>query len=246
MTQKHLAARILIFTMLTGCGGGGNADAPAATSEATYIFVRPNPGAHLVYAQNLTDNLNNTVKRTMVQDVTSVHADGSFTLHEEDPTHNRIVSGSIDQSLYPTDVQYNASGQPTSWVVTPATGATVSCAVSQGNTGAPSPMTAGQGWTENYIESCGTGSGTAYAQSGTFAGVETITVAAGTFSAFKLTYTVTMTINGMTRTETASLWRDASSADSHILKSASVFTYSGVTPAAGMWLSETHELQSYR
>jgi hypothetical protein len=246
MTHKHLAACLLISALLTGCGGGGSADAPAATSVTTYTFVRPKAGAHLVYAQKLVDNLNNTVDRTMVQDVGSVNADGSFTVHEEDPTHNRVVSGSVDQSLYPTDYQYNASGQPTSWVVTSATGTTVNCAVTQGNPGAPSPLTAGQGWTVNYIETCGAGAGTAFAQSGTFAGLETITVAAGTFSAFKFTSTVTRSVNGTTRTETVSRWRDASSADSHVLKSTSVFTYSGATPVAGALVSETHELRSYQ
>lgn len=246
MPRRHLAACLLISALLAGCGGGGGADAPAGTSAATYTFVRPKTGAHLVYAQKLADNLNNTVNRTMVQNVTSVNADGSFTVHEEDPSHNRIISGSVDQSLYPTDYQYNASGQPTSWVVTPATGAAVSCTVTQGNPGAPSPMTAGQGWTVNYLETCGTGAGTAFAQSGTLAGLETITVAAGTFSALKFTSAVTRTVNGTTRTETVSRWRDASGANSRTLKSASVFTYSGATPAAGALVSETHELQSYQ
>ncbi|MGJ7916468.1 hypothetical protein ACI48D_13460 [Massilia sp. LXY-6] len=248
MTRKHLASSLLISTLLAGCGGGGGggADAPVRSSAATYTFVRPKPGAHLVFAQKLTDNLNNTINRTMVQDVTSVNADGSFTVHEEDPSHDRTVSGSVDQSLYPTDYQYNASGQPTSWVVAPSTGATVRCTLSQGNPGAPSPLTLGQAWTVNYVETCGTGAGTAFTQSGTLAGAETITVAAGTFSAFKFTSTVTRTVNGTTRTETVTLWRDASGADSRALKSASVFTYSGATPPAGALVSETSELQSYQ
>ena len=246
MTRKHSAGCLLIFALTAGCGGGGNTNAPAGASVATYTFVRPKPGAHLVYAQKLADNLNNKVNRTMVQDVTSVNADGSFMLHEEDPTHNRVVSGSVDQSLYPTDYQYNASGQPTSWVVTPAAGTTVSCTVTQGNPGAPSPMTAGQGWNVNYVETCGTGAGIAYAQSGTLVGIETITVAAGTFTAFKFTSTITRTVNGTTRTETVSRWCDASGTNSKTLKSASVFTYSGAAPATGALVSETHELQSYQ
>lgn len=248
MTRKHLAAYLLVSAFMTACGGGGggSGDAPVQAAVATYTFVRPKLGAHLVYAQKLVDNLNNTVSRTMVQDVTAVNADGSFTVHEEDPSHNRIVSGTVDQSLYPTDYHDNASGQAVSWVVTSATGAPVSCAVTQGNPGAPSPMTAGQGWTVNYTETCGTGAGTVFAQSGTFAGLETVTVAAGTFSAYKFTSTVTRTVDGTTRTETVTRWRDAASADSNTLKSTSVFSYSGATPPAGALVSETDELQGFQ
>ena len=249
MTRTLLAASLLVSTLLAGCGGGGGGggtDAPARTSAATYTFVRPKLGAHLVFAQKLTDNLNNTVNRTMVRDVTAVNADGSFTMHEEDPSHDRIVSGSVDQSLYPTDYRYNAGGQATSWVITHPTGATVNCTVTQGNPGAPSPLTVGQAWTVNYVETCDMGAGTSFSQSGTLTGIETITVAAGTFSAFKFTSTVTRTVNGTTRTETATLWRDASGADSRALKSASVFTYSGTTPPAGALVSQTSELQTYQ
>jgi hypothetical protein len=248
MTRTHLAASLLVSTLLSGCGGGGGGgtDTPAHTAAVTYTFMHPKLGEHLVYAQKLVDNLNNTVNRTMVQDVTAVNADGSFSVHEEDPSHDRIVSGTVDQSLYPTNYQYNASGQASSWVITQSTGATISCTVTQGYPGAPSPLTVGQAWTVNYVETCGTGAGTAFTQSGTLAGVETITVAAGTFSAFKFTSTFTRTVNGITRTETVTRWRDASGTDSRVLKSTSVFAYSGGTPPAGTLVSATSELQSYQ
>lgn len=245
MTRTPLAAILFVSTLLSGCGGGSGTDAPAHTAAAvTYTFVHPKLGAHLVYAQKLIDNLNNTINRTMVQDVTAVNADGSFSVHEEDPSHNRIVSGSVDHSLYPTDYQYNASGQASSWVTTQSTGAAINCTVSQGYPGAPSPLTVGQAWTVNYVETCG--AGTALTQSGTLAGVETISVAAGTFSAFKFASTFTRTVNGITRVETVNRWRDASGTDSRVLKATSVFTYSGGTPAAGVLVSETSELQSYQ
>jgi hypothetical protein len=236
---------MLVSTLVAGCGGGGADPAPTA-SVAAYTFVRPKAGTHLVYAQKLTDTLNNSVNRTMTMDVTAVNADGTFTVHEEDPSHNRVISGTVDQSLYPTDYQYNAIGQPTSWVVTPATGAAFTCTMSQGNPGAPSPLTVGQGWSANFTETCGTGAGTAFAESGTLAGLETITVAAGTFNAFRFTSTTTRTVNGITRTETVTHWRDASGTDTRTLKSSSAFSYSGGTPPAGALLTETHELQSYR
>lgn len=249
MARKYLAVSFFLSVSIAGCGGGsdsagGTTATATTTATVTYTFVRPKAGVHLVYAQKLLDNLNNTINRTMTQYITSVNADGSFAVHEEDPAHNRVVSGTVDQSLYPTDYQYNAVGQATSWVVTPATGAAVTCTVTQGNPGAPSPLTAGQSWSVNYLETCGTGAGTAFAQSGTFAGLETITVAAGTFSAYKFTSTVTRTVNGTTQTETVSRWADAASADAYTLKSSSAFTYSGTAPASGALVSETSELQS--
>ncbi|WP_426113128.1 hypothetical protein [Massilia sp. PWRC2] len=128
----------------------------------------------------------------------------------------------------------------------PASGAAISCALTQGNPGAPSPLRAGQGWTVNYTETCGSGAGTAFVQSGTFAGIETLTVAAGTFSAFKFTSVITRTVNGTTRTETVSRWSDANSAASRTLKLASTLSYSGAAPAAGALVSTTLELQSYK
>jgi hypothetical protein len=248
MMHLRFAAACLLSTCIAGCGGGGGADQPASSGQAavTYTFVRPKAGARLVYAEKLVDNRNNTVNRTIVESVTAVNPDGSFSVHEEDPSHNRIVSGSVDQSAYPTDYQYNAVGQPQAWVVTQFGGSTVQCAISQGSAGAPSPLTAGQGWAGNYTETCGAGAGTVFAQSGTFVGLDTVTVPAGTFSALKFSVTVTRTVDGVTRTETVSRWRDASGTESRLLKSTSAFTYSGATPPAGAPVSESRELQSYQ
>jgi hypothetical protein len=193
----------------------------------------------------LADNLNNTVNRFVTDDVTAAGADGSFSVHEEDPSHNRIVSGATDQSVYPTDFQYNAMSQPTSFVINRPAGA-VHCAITQGGAGAPSPLALGAGWNATWLETCDAGAGTAYTQSGTLAGIETITVAAGTFKAFKFVATTARTVGGITRTETSTRWRDASGGDTRTLKTESVFTYSGGTPPAGAPVSATRELQSYR
>jgi hypothetical protein len=241
-------AGMAALSMLSACGGGGGSDSSAASAAggaANYTFVAPKAGAHLVYTDKLIDNLNNTLNRTITDDVTAVGGDGGFSVHEEDPSHNSFVSGATDQTVYPTDFQYNASAQATAWVVTRPAGS-VRCAISQGGAGAPSPLAPGASWTTGWIETCGTGAGTAYTQSGTLTGVETITVAAGTFKAFKFVATTTRTVDGITRTETSTRWRDASGGDSRTLKSESVFTYSGGTPPAGAPVSASRELQSFR
>jgi hypothetical protein len=241
--KKISCAGMAALSLLSACGGGGGgADSGAV---ASYTFVPPKAGAHLVYTEKLVDNLNNTLNRSVTDDVTAVGSDGSFTVHEEDPSHNRIVSGATDLTVYPTDFQYNALSQPTSWAVSrPAD--TLRCTISQGSAGAPSPLALGASWTSNWLESCGAGAGTAYTQSGTLAGIETITVAAGTFKAYKFVASTTRTVNGITRTEASTRWRDASGGDSRTLKSESVFTYGGGTPPAGTPVSASRELQSYR
>jgi hypothetical protein len=229
-----------------GCGGGGDGGGSAAQVAATvtYHFAPPKAGAHLVYGDKLVDTLNNTLNRTAVDDVTAVNADGSFVVHEEDPSHDHIMSGTVDETLYPTDFQYGAAGQVVATTVDRGTAVT-HCAY-QGSEGAPATLAVGASWSVQYTETCDAGAGVTYTQSGTLAGVETITIAAGTFSAYKFVSTTTWTINGIARTESATRWRDASGGDTRTLKMVRSIAYSGGTPAAGSPVTATRELQSYR
>jgi len=253
--MRHVLPATLIPLLVAACsggGGGGGGDGGSGSAAGTaapalvqsYHFAAPKAGTHLEYAASLVDNLNNTLNRTVTDDVTTVNADGSFATHEEDPSHNRIVSGSTDQSVYPTDFQYNAAGQATAWTVAQPS-ASVQCTVSGGAAGAPATLSSGGTWNASYTQTCG-GDGTAYTQSGSYAGIESVTVAAGTFSAYKFTATTTRTVDGITRIETSTRWRDASGGDTRIVKETSVFTYSGGTPPAGAVLQQTRELKSYR
>ncbi|MBW8896788.1 MAG: hypothetical protein JF619_01405 [Massilia sp.] len=243
-----IVAGLVVAILLGACGGGGsdsgNGNAVQAAATATYRFVPPKAGAHLVYADQQTDTLNNTLNRTVDDDVTVVNADGTYTVHEEDPSHDHIVSGTVDQTLYPTDFQYGEAGQVAALTVD--NGTTVTHCAFQGNVGAPATLAVGAGWNTQYTETCAGGAGVTYTQSGTLAGVETITVAAGTFSAYKIVSTTTWTINGITRTETATRWRDASGGDTRTLKFVRAIAYSGGTPPAGSQVTASRELQSYR
>ena len=243
-----ILASLVAAILLAACGGGGSGNdsgsAVQADATTTYQFVPPKAGAHLVYAEQQTDTLNNTLNRTVDDDVTAVNADGTYSVHEEDPSHDHIVSGTVDQTLYPTDFQYGAAGQVTALTVT--NGTTVSQCTFQGNQGAPATLVVGATWNTQYTETCDGGAGVTYTQSGTLAGVETITIAAGTFSAYKIESTTTWTVNGITRTETATRWRNASGGDTRTLKFTRSIAYSGGTPAAGSQVTESQELQSYQ
>jgi hypothetical protein len=244
--HRTILAGLVAATLLSACGGGGSTggDAAQAAAMATYRFVPPKVGEHLVYADQQVDTLNNTLNRTAVDDVTAVNADGTFTVHEEDPSHNHFVSGAVDQTLYPTDFQYDAAGQLTASTVDDGTAVT-HCTY-QGSQGAPATLAVGASWSAQYTETCNGGAGVTYTQNGTLSGVETITIAAGTFSAYKFVSTTTWTINGITRTESATRWRDASGGDTRTLKMVRTIAYSGGTPAAGSPVTASRELQSYR
>lgn len=244
--HRTILAGLVTATLLSACGGGGGTGGTAAQAAASvsYRFVPPQAGAHLVYADQQADTLNNTLNRTAVDDVTAVNADGTFAVHEEDPSHNRIVSGAVDQTLYPTDFQYDAAGQVTAMTVN--NGTAVTHCMYQGSQGAPATLAVGAGWNTQYTETCNGGAGVTYTQNGTLSGVETITIAAGTFSAYKFVSTTTWTVNGITRTETATRWRDASGGDTRTLKMVRAIAYSGGTPLAGALVTAARELQSYR
>jgi hypothetical protein len=242
--HRTILAGLIAAALLSACGGGGAPSAAPASTAATYRFAPPKAGAHLVYADQQVDTLNNTLNRTVVDDVTAVNADGTFAVHEEDPSHDHFMSGAVDQTLYPTDFNYGADGQPTAMTIARGT-ATVHCAF-QGSQGAPATLVVGSGWNTQYTETCDGGAGVTYTQTGTLAGIETITIAAGTFSAYKFVSTTTWTVNGITRTESATRWRDASGSDARTLRMVRSFTYGGGTPAAGSPVSASRELQSYR
>lgn len=244
--QRTILAGLVAATLLSACGGGGSSSGAAAQAAATvtYRFVPPKAGAHLVYAAQLADTLDNTLNRTADDDVTAVDADGTFAVHEEDPSHNRVVSGAVDQTLYPTDFQYDAAGQVAAMTID--NGPAVTHCTYQGNQGAPATLAVGAGRATRYTETCNGGTGVTYTQSGTLSGIETITIAAGTFSAYKFVSTTTWTVNGITRTESATRWRDASGGDTRTLKMVRAIAYSGGTPAAGSLVTGSRELQSYR
>lgn len=247
MTRSNLAAALFIATALSACGGGGGNDtANVAVATITYTYVAPQAGAQLVYADTLVDNLNNTINRSLAVGVTAVSAGAGYTATEADPSNNRVASGAVDHTFYPTSYTYDAAGRATGWTVTGASGTPVQCQVTGAQpAGAPSPLTAGQAWNATYTEVCGGGSGLTYTQAGTFVGIESVTVPAGTFSAYKFVSTTTWTANGRTTTESVTRWRDAAATGSRILKSLATFTYSGAAPPQGALVSETQSLQSF-
>ena len=82
-----------------------------------------------------------------------------------------------------------------------------------------------------------------YTQDGTVVDLESVTVPAGTYSTLKLQSTVTWTdLQGITRTQTVSNWRDVSTMIS--VKQQISIAYSAAVPAVGYPVSRQILLQS--
>lgn len=249
------AAALGLPMLIAACGGGGGdpggptnppappappgqPSAPSQPTSTTYAFVAPAVGTQSSYADHQLDTQNNALERTLVETVTAIQVDGSFVVHEQNQA---------DPTLNPADTQYGAAGERVWWTIDPSR-LFVQCRITQGREGPPSPLAVGGAWSTSYALLCGsgtTGSTVNYTQAGTLVAVETITVAAGTFSAYRFTSTTSSTRGGVTATDNATFWR-AASGDTRLLKRMVTSSFSGGTPPQGSLLSSSRELESVR
>lgn len=245
MKLSNLIFSLLAAAFLTACGGGSSSSSDSPTT-VTYSFITPKVGAQLVFANTLVDNLSNTINRTLVENITAVNPDGTFTTSWIDPSNNSITTGVVNHTFYPQTSGDNSVAQKLNLTVTPPTGSPTNCVFSPHAGGASSPLTAGQNWAFSFTDTCGASSPIAFTESGTFVGTESITVPAGTFNAYKFQSTTTYTLGGTTTTESVTQWRNAANTDSRSLKLVINYTYSGTAPAQGSLVSSTRVLQSYQ
>ena len=135
-------------------------------------------------------------------------------------------------------------GQTTSYSYTSSNGTAVTCTYNPHSSGPNFPLSVGETWSMQFTASCNGGTATSYTQNGSVVDVETVTVAAGTFTTVRLQSTVTWTdAHGTTHTETVTNWRDVKTM--FAVKQSISYAYGGATPAsAGHPISEEIELQS--
>jgi hypothetical protein len=230
----------LVIAAAGGCGGGGSHD--SARSGTSYAYVAPVLNSTRVYAESIVDNSNNTINVGFSQAVQAVNGDGSSVeMEQSTPGSSAIVNGT--NYAIPTETQtYNAQGQETGYIDLSAT-PNVSCNLDPHGAGPNWPVQVGQTWSLDYTLTCGTTISVAYTQTGSMAGVESVTVPAGTFTAIKMQTTITWTsAGGTTRTETTTNWRDV--ATSHSVKQVISIAVSGTSPTTGYPVSRQIELQS--
>jgi len=223
---------------LTGCGGGSG-----ESQQRTYAFVTPAAGSVRTYRNTAIDNLGNTIALSYRETVTAATSDGSFTVLQEDPSHNMVIVGGTTYSIQTQTVLVNNSGQETSSSYVDPVGGIVVCNFNPHGAGPDFPVTLGTAWTLDYTIGCGSQAPVTYTQDGSVVDVESVTVPAGTFSAIKLQTTVTWTdAQGTAHTETVTHWRDTATTVS--VKQSITYSRSGPAPAHSYPVSQEIVLES--
>jgi hypothetical protein len=240
--MRSLALWVLAAAAVSVAGcGGDSGGGPAVTS---YAFIAPAVNSQRKYTETIVDNQNNTIELSYTETVLSANPDGSYVVLQEDPNQESVtVNGSI-YSIETETVTLNDSGQELSY--TPGDGAVgeaVVCTFTPHGPGPDFPVIVGMSWTLDYTFGCGTQTSVPYAQSGTVADVESITVPAGTYSALKLQSTLSWTdAQGTKRTQTITNWRDTATSVS--VKQSITISYSGTLPSTGYAISRDIVLES--
>lgn len=247
---------VLLLLGLAACGGGssnvsGNPNSSGSPNSnnnnaVTYTFVTPTLGGQVTYKNTLIDNLNNTLNRTFIRKITAVNGDGSFSYSNYDPSYNSYTTGVVNHTLYPEAINANSVGQTINVTYTPYNGSLTTVTYTPHSGGVPSPLTLGQSWTYSFTQAYSNSSTIInYSESGSFIGTESITVPAGTFTAYKFQRVATyLRPDGVAVTETVTTWKNTSGTFSPFLKSVATYGFSGAAPPQGSTVSDTNELMS--
>lgn len=243
-----------LIALLAGCsgenssvavdnGGVNNGNGNPGGAGMGYSFNAPSVNSRQTYAVTTIDNSRNTIHQTEQDTTLAVNADGSYVFLHNDPTGDAITVNGTNYTVIPETYTESSSGQHLSFTYTAADGSTAACTFSPHGPGPNFPLTAGQTWTSDYTFACGGNAPVSYTQKGTVAGIESVTVPAGTFTAIKLQSTLTWTdAEGTTHTQSITTWRDT--ATDIVVKRVTDISYSGVLPANGYPVSITATLSS--
>lgn len=178
-------------SLVTACGGGGGdgGDSPQPPTGPTgYAMVRPTTGTTSVYAVTSVDDLGTTVQTSYRDVVQSVASDGSYTLHRDDPTNSGGTVDGVNIMQPPAVLGFTAAGRQATVQVD---GGSPLCTFVPQDAGEALPLTIGETFTDTVAENCDSSIAATFATSGSVVDSESITVAAGTFAALKLAYTIT-------------------------------------------------------
>jgi len=235
---------LAVFGALAGCGGQVNTPPNEFSPPSQYQYSGPTAGDFSNFADVVTDNTGAVLNRTLTEKVTSVAADGSYTASWADPSGATDMSGTVDQTFYPTVVQYNAAGQTTGTVVTPYSGVATTCLLSPHNGDAPAVLAQLQQWTLTYTQACGA-STQSVAVTGAFQDIELLQIPAGNFNAYRFAYVLTYTADGATVNDYVNTWYNATTTDTRLLQQSDYFVYNGNVPQ-GTIVSDIKTLQNYQ
>lgn len=240
------AGRLLWWAPLVGaitsCGGGTG-------SSPSTGFATPALNSHKTYTVTDVDPTS-TYLNTVIQTITAVNSNGSFSYSEDLPVGTPINGPHFVPAGYDDD----GTGHLLRTVYCPPCLLAVisECVASPHGDGPVFPLAAGATWQLKYELSCTAavprGSvfppPATYTQNGSVVDVERVTVPAGTFAAVKLESTITWPMcPAQACTERLTEWRDANTG--HLVKSTGYYSYgTAETLTTTTLLSETRELVS--
>jgi hypothetical protein len=242
-TARSICGTAIAATVV-GCGGGSSNSTsygfvpPAMASEQTYVVTDVNPTS--------------TSVNTVIQTVTTVNPDGSFSYHEDVPPGVAINGPNYLPGDYADDngghlLTFTPNGQGTP------------CTAGPRGPGPVFPVTVGQNWQWQYSYTCVPSNlppiatpDPTHTESGSVTGIESVTVPAGTFAAVKLQSTIhsafvffpgagTQCASGCIETRTE--WLETGTG--RLIKSTDTYNYgTSGTLTTTVLLSETRELAS--
>ena len=242
------ASLIASLVLLTACGGGGDGSGGGGTSGVSYKYTAPVQGQTQTYSVQVTDVAGHSATYTYMDTITQVNADGSYS------NSDKILSGgtyTLDGANYvqdPSSANFDSAGRIIHYEDATLTPPQI-CNDTYPQDGRPSVVAQGQSWDWTQLVSCDNGAYQAtQTLTTTFEGIESVTVPAGTFNAYKFLEIekASSATDPAVYTYTTTNWINASATDSRLLKSTSQTAVSGGTMGASEIQASVMTLTAYQ
>lgn len=198
IVTKAAYASLAAALVLAACGGGGGGSGSSTTPATTTVEKRASTGDVYTYARRDTTIGGATSSYLFNRQYQVVNDDGS-TIDVE----------TFSNTFLSMVTSVSANGGVTGWTL--KNDSTVRCVYSPENLGATLPYQTGKTWDSNWTKTCGT-TVTRGRNRGSIVSQESVTVPAGTFTAFKEVYVVTeqqtAPASEQVMTSNITCWRD--------------------------------------
>jgi hypothetical protein len=205
--RKLIVPIIALSIPLANCGG--DSESGGTDPKIDYPYVAPVAKSQRVYQETIVDNLNSTIDISFTDTISSVASDGSYVVVQQNTSPDPTMIDGVNWVVPNETIQENNIGQDVGYSFVNSEGKTITCTETPHGPGPEQPLTVGMSWSLTYAINCSGGFNVSYQQNAVIAGVESVTVPAGTFNALKIESVFTWTDpDGATRTEILTNWRD--------------------------------------
>ena len=221
-----VAALSAACAILAGCGGDGSATPPApAPAPQQFTYFPPAAGETDVWTRVLTDTAGSSVTMQIRQRIVSVDDAGTRLVAWDDPTGTEVVEDGLEFRVNQETEHVSATGTASDYTLTSSSGAQVTCIYGAATAGSGTgtaeagrataqglrhlaSLSPGERWSSAYTIACGSAAPVTYSVTAAVFPLETVSVAAGTFQAFRETVETTWVFDGFTNDTSVTLWRD--------------------------------------